>query len=107
MSLAEETEAGSSEYRDRLLGIAEERGGDDRARAFAARLRPPAAPTDGHLGRAPRGRGARRLRLRRRARRASRSRCARSTRPSSDDGYEPLGSVLETNTDDWPFLVDT
>jgi glutamate dehydrogenase len=23
------------------------------------------------------------------------------------DGYEPLGSVLETNTDDWPFLVDS
>ena len=22
-------------------------------------------------------------------------------------GYEPLGSVLETNTDDWPFLVDS
>ncbi len=25
----------------------------------------------------------------------------------STDGYEPLGSVLETNTDDWPFLVDS
>ena len=24
-----------------------------------------------------------------------------------DEGYEPLGSVLETNTDDWPFLVDS
>jgi ABC-2 type transport system permease protein len=23
------------------------------------------------------------------------------------DGYEPLGSVLETNSDDWPFLVDS
>ncbi len=23
------------------------------------------------------------------------------------DGYEPLGRVLETNTDDWPFLVDS
>jgi glutamate dehydrogenase len=22
-------------------------------------------------------------------------------------GYEPLGSVVETNTDDWPFLVDS
>jgi len=25
----------------------------------------------------------------------------------TDDGYEPLGSVVETNTDDWPFLVDS
>src|SRR6185436_1055692 len=24
-----------------------------------------------------------------------------------DEGYEPLGSVIETNTDDWPFLVDS
>ena len=24
-----------------------------------------------------------------------------------DEGYEPLGSVVETNTDDWPFLVDS
>ena len=35
MSLAEETEAGSSAYRDRLLTLAEERGGEA-ARAFAA-----------------------------------------------------------------------
>ena len=34
MSLAEETEAGSSEYRQRLLDLAEERGGAN-ARAFA------------------------------------------------------------------------
>jgi glutamate dehydrogenase len=25
----------------------------------------------------------------------------------ADHGYEPLGSVVETNTDDWPFLVDS
>jgi glutamate dehydrogenase len=24
-----------------------------------------------------------------------------------EHGYEPLGSVVETNTDDWPFLVDS
>ena len=24
-----------------------------------------------------------------------------------DEGYEPLGSVLETNSDDWPFIVDS
>ena len=35
VSLAEETEAGSTEYRDRLLDLAQERGGDT-ARAFAA-----------------------------------------------------------------------
>ena len=38
---------------------------------------------------------------------ASRSRSARSTRRCRTDGYEPLGSVLETNCDDWPFLVDS
>ena len=32
----------------------------------------------------------------------------RAFNPTLDDeGYEPLGSVLETNTDDWPFLVDS
>jgi glutamate dehydrogenase len=25
----------------------------------------------------------------------------------AEHGYEPLGSVVETNTDDWPFLVDS
>src|SRR4051812_4596818 len=25
----------------------------------------------------------------------------------AERGYEPLGSVVETNTDDWPFLVDS
>ena len=104
MSLAEETEAGSTEYRDRLLALVEDHGGDT-ARAFAAayvrRL-----STDGisaeHLaaevlgaygfanerGRAPIA--------------------VRAFNPTlGDEGYEPLGSVLETNTDDWPFLVDS
>ncbi|HEY6886126.1 MAG TPA: NAD-glutamate dehydrogenase [Solirubrobacter sp.] len=104
MSLAEETEAGSTEYRDRLLALVEDHGGDT-ARAFAAayvrRL-----STDGisaeHLaaevlgaygfangrGRAPVA--------------------VRAFNPTlGDEGYEPLGSVLETNTDDWPFLVDS
>jgi glutamate dehydrogenase len=32
----------------------------------------------------------------------------RAFNPTLDDhGYEPLGSVVETNTDDWPFLVDS
>src|SRR3712207_2664583 len=25
----------------------------------------------------------------------------------AEHGYAPLGSVVETNTDDWPFLVDS
>ena len=25
----------------------------------------------------------------------------------AEHGYEPNGSVIETNTDDWPFLVDS
>jgi glutamate dehydrogenase len=104
VSLAEETEAGSTEYRDRLLALVGDHGGDT-ARAFAAayvrRL-----STDGispeHLaaevlgayafanerGRAPVG--------------------VRAFNPTlADEGYEPLGSVVETNTDDWPFLVDS
>jgi glutamate dehydrogenase len=33
---------------------------------------------------------------------------ARAFNPTREkDGYEPLGSVLETNSDDWPFLVDS
>ncbi len=32
----------------------------------------------------------------------------RAFNPSREaHGYEPLGSVIETNTDDWPFLVDS
>ncbi|HEX5780534.1 MAG TPA: hypothetical protein VFX80_01370, partial [Solirubrobacteraceae bacterium] len=32
----------------------------------------------------------------------------RAFNPTRDEhGYEPLGSVVETNTDDWPFLVDS
>ena len=105
MSLAEETEAGSTEYRDRLLDLVESAAGDT-ARAFAAayvrRL-----STDGHLGRAPRRRGARRVRVRRRARPRSRSPCARSTRRSTTTATSRSARVLETNTDDWPFLVDS
>ena len=32
----------------------------------------------------------------------------RAFNPTREEhGYEPLGSVVETNTDDWPFLVDS
>ena len=104
MSLAEETEAGSAEYRERLLALVGDRGGDT-ARAFAAayvrRLSTEGISAE-HLaaevlgaygfangrGRAPVG--------------------VRAFNPTLDeDGYEPLGSVVETNTDDWPFLVDS
>src|SRR5689334_16612039 len=104
MSLAEETEAGSTEYRERLLDLAAEKGGEI-ARAFAgAYVR--RLSTDGispeHLaaevlgafafandrGRAPVA--------------------VRAFNPTlKADGYEPLGSVVETNSDDWPFLVDS
>src|SRR3954451_17633156 len=110
MSLAEETEAGSVAYRDRLLELVEEKAPEHdatAARNFAAayvrRL-----PVDAggispeHLagevlgafafacerGRAPLA--------------------VRAFHPTLErDGYEPLGSVLETNSDDWPFLVDS
>ena len=104
MSLAEETEAGSAEYRERLLALVGDRGGDT-ARAFAAaymrRLSIEGISAE-HLaaevlgayafanerGRAPVG--------------------VRALNPTlHDEGYEPLGSVLETNSDDWPFLVDS
>src|SRR3954471_4561360 len=104
MSLAEETEAGSSEYRERLLDLAEERGGET-ARAFAAayvrRLSTEGISPEhlvaevlgafafaGERGRTPVA--------------------VRAFNPTlSEYGYEPLGSVLETNSDDWPFLVDS
>ena len=104
MSLAEETEAGSSEYRDRLLGIVEERAGEI-GRAFAAayvrRLKPD--------GISPEQLAAEVLGAYRFAEQRGRSPVAvRAFNPALDDeGYEPLGSVLETNSDDWPFLVDS
>src|SRR3954466_3151608 len=104
MSLAEETEAGSSQHRERLLDLAEERGGAS-ARAFAAayvrRLSTEGISPE-HLAAEVLGafaftnsRGRRPV-------------AVRAFNPTlSEDGYEPLGSVLETNTDDWPFLVDS
>ena len=38
---------------------------------------------------------------------ARRSPCARSTPSPAEHGYEARGSVLETNTEDLPFLVDS
>src|SRR3954447_11848616 len=104
MSLAEETEAGSSQQRERLLDLAEQRGGEI-ARAFAAayvrRLSTEGISPE-HLAAEVLGafafandRGRKPLAVR--AFNATLER----------DGYEPLGSVVETNCDDWPFLVDS
>src|SRR3954469_2820549 len=109
MSLAEETEAGSSQYRDRLLDLVEGKAADQApaARAFAAAyVRRLAADAGGispeHLAAEvlgafafASGRGRAPL-------------AVRAFNPELErDGYEPLGSVLETNSDDWPFLVDS
>ena len=104
MSLAEETEAGSTEYRDRLLGIVQERAGDN-ARAFAAayvrRLSIEGISAE-HLAAEVLGAYAFA------AERGRAPVAVRAFNPTLDDeGYEPLGSVLETNSDDWPFLVDS
>src|SRR3954447_628359 len=109
VSLAEETEAGSSQYRDRLLDLVEEKAADQApaARAFAAayvrRL-----PVDAggispeHL--AGEGLGAFAFACER----GRAPLAVRAFNPTLErDGYEPLGSVLETNSDDWPFLVDS
>src|SRR3954470_11665330 len=107
MSLAEETEAGSSEFRDRLLALVEERAPDhaEAAKAFAAayvrRLETYGISAE-HLA-------AEVLGVYRFSSDRGRSAVAvRAFNPTrARDGYEPLGSVLETNTDDWPFLVDS
>src|SRR5688572_31931335 len=100
MSLAEETEAGSSQDRERLLDLAAEQGGET-ARAFAAayvrRLSTEGISPE-HLAAEVLGAFAF-------ADARGRNPVAvRAFNPSlTDDGYEPLGSVVETNCDDWPF----
>jgi len=101
MSLAEETEAGSSQYRERLLGLVEGEAERAFAGAYVRRL-----PTDGispeHLAAEVRGA------FRFANERGRRPVAVRAFNPKlSADGYEPLGSVVETNCDDWPFLVDS
>src|SRR4051794_27211508 len=104
MSLAEETEAGSNESRERLLDLAGERGGD-LARAFAAayvrRLSTEGISAE-HLAAEVLGA------LAFANDRGREPVAVRAFNPTlSQHGYEPLGSVLETNCDDWPFLVDS
>src|SRR3954447_12702233 len=104
MKLADETEDGSSQDRERLLDLAQERGGEI-ARAFAAAyvrrlstegISPEhlAAEVLGALAFAEAG--------------GRKPVAVRAFNPTlAEDGYEPLGSVVETNCDDWPFLVDS
>jgi glutamate dehydrogenase len=109
MSLAEETEAGSSEYRDRLLALVEDKAPHERAaaaKAFAAAYVRRLADTSGispeHLAAEVLGAFAFA------ADRGRTPMAVRAFNPTlGHDGYEPLGSVLETNSDDWPFLVDS
>src|SRR3954452_7579641 len=108
MSLAEETEARSTAYTDKLLTLVAEGAESSRAdaaRAFAAAYARRLA-TDGiapeHLA------GEVLSALQFVARRGRGPIAVRAFNPCvAEDGYEPLGSVVETNTEDWPFLVDS
>jgi glutamate dehydrogenase len=111
MSLAEETEAGSGEYRERLLELVEQRAGADRApaaRAFAAAYVRRLA-IDGTGGISPEDLAAEVVSAFEFSAARGRAHVAvRAFNPTRErDGYEPLGSVLETNSDDWPFIVDS
>jgi glutamate dehydrogenase len=111
VSLAEETAAGHGRSEDRLPARIAERAGEGRAeavRAFAhAYLRRMSGDTSDGISdddlaaevlgafAFASGRGTEPV-------------AVRALNPTREqDGYEPLGSVLETNTDDLPFLVDS
>jgi glutamate dehydrogenase len=110
VSLAEETEAGSGRPEERLPAQIAERVGPERAdavRGFAhAYLRRLSADSDGIsdadlvaevLGAFSFASG-----------RGTAPVAVRAFNPTREQhGYEPLGSVVETNTDDLPFLVDS
>ncbi len=106
MSLAEKTEAGA----ERLLALVAERVPPDRAataRAFAeAYVRRLATDSDGI---SPEDLAAEVVGAFEFASGRGRKAVAvRAFNPTKErDGYEPLGTVVETNTDDWPFLVDS
>jgi glutamate dehydrogenase len=111
VSLVEETEAGSGRPEDRLPAqIAERAGGDrrDAVRAFAhAYLR--RVSGDGSDGISDEDLTAEVLAAFAFASgRGTTPVAVRALSPTREGhGYEPLGSVLETNTDDLPFLVDS
>jgi glutamate dehydrogenase len=111
MSLAQETEAGSGKASEALLRLVEQRAPDGEGavvRAFAeAYVRRLAA--DGTDGIKPEDLAAEVVSVFEfSSARGRRPIAVRAFNPTRErDGYEPLGSVLETNTDDWPFLVDS
>ncbi len=111
MSLAEETEAGSGQSHEQLLELVEQKapeGEGPAVRAFAeAYVRRLAS--DGTDGISPSDLAAEVLGVYRFSSERGRAPVAvRAFNPTrARDGYEPLGAVLETNTDDWPFLVDS
>jgi glutamate dehydrogenase len=110
VSLAEETEAGSSPA-NRLLELIDEKVPAERAaavRAFASAYlrRLSGDASEGHSAED----------LLAEVVGAFEFASARGEEPAAvrvfnptraEHGYEPLGSVVETNTDDWPFLVDS
>ena len=110
MSLAEETEAGTSPA-SRLLELIDERVPADRAgavRAFAeAYLRRLTADTSEGISAEDllaEVLGAFEFT----SSRGDELVAVRVFNPSrAEDGYEPLGTVIETNSDDYPFLVDS
>ncbi len=110
MSLAEETEAGASPA-GRLLELIDEKVGAERAqaiRAFAqAYLR--RLSGDASEGIAPEHLLAEVVgAFEFASARGEEPVAVRAFNPTlAEHGYEPLGSVVETNTDDWPFLVDS
>src|SRR3954469_3027604 len=108
MSLAEETEAGSSGSRHRLLELVEERAPQDHAAAAKAFGAAYVRRLDTR-GISPEHLAAEVLGAYRFAAERGRAPVAvRAFNPTLDEhGYEPLGSVLETSSDDWPFLVDS
>ena len=108
MSLAEETEAGSAGPLLELIGekVPAERA--DAVRAFAqAYLRRLAG--DASEGIPPEQMAAEVIgAFEFASSRGDEPIAVRAFNPTlADHGYEPLGSVVETNTDDWPFLVDS
>jgi glutamate dehydrogenase len=111
VSLAEETAAGEVSPAARLLELVDEQVPAERAaavRAFAqAYLR--RLSGDASAGISPPDLLAEVLGAFELASgRGDESVALRAFNPTREaDGYEPLGSVLETNTDDWPFLVDS
>jgi glutamate dehydrogenase len=111
VSVAEETEAGYGRPEDRLPAVIAERAGAARAdaarsfaRAYLRRLSGDASDGISDEDLVNEVLGA----LAFASARDGEAVAVRALNPTRDGhGYEPLGSVLETNTEDLPFLVDS